>query len=128
MKFELRRFPSVALFVIDSDGKNLHKLPAIPEYAQCGSPKFSPDGSKIACDGWKSLMGEHTADAHALLINCDGSGFKDLGKGAMPSWSPDGKQFAFGQYGQENHGIWTMSADGTSRKHIEDGWGDAMVA
>ena len=53
----------------------------------------------------------------------DGGEITDLGPGAMPSWSPDGKRIAFCRY-RDVRGVWVMNADGTDEKLIDGaGWG-----
>jgi hypothetical protein len=58
------------------------------------------------------MMGDDTK--HVFVVNADGSAAKDLGLGAVPSWSPDDKQITFSQ-----SGIWIMNADGTGRRQID---------
>ena len=57
------------------------------------TPVMSPSLDRIAF-----TRGE--ADGpHLMLINPDGSGLTDLGRGAKPDWSPDGTKIVFGQGG-----------------------------
>ncbi len=110
------------LWMMDADGGNLKELFTSPRYTSLGSPAFSPDGSKIAMDGWESQNGKNGRDAHILVIDADGTNMRDLGKGAMPSWSADGTRFAFSCYSP--YGVWMMNADGTAREEIQkNGWG-----
>ncbi len=111
------------LWVMDIDGNNLKTLFTSARFTSMGSPAFSPDGSKIAMDGSEPKNGKGGHDTRILLINADGTGLKDLGDGAMPSWSADGKRFAFSRY-SPNHGVWIMNTDGTKRELLdENGWG-----
>ena len=65
--------------------------------------------------------------SHLLTCQADGQGLKDLGTGAMPSWSPDGKRITFSCY--DPRGVWTMNADGTSRELLDaEGWGGVVPA
>ncbi len=110
------------LWIMDADGNNLKELFTSPQYTAIGSPAFSPDGSRIAMDGWESQNGKNGRQAHILLINADGSSMKDVGEGAMPSWSADGKRIAFSCY--TPYGVWMMNADGSKREEIQkSGWG-----
>ena len=61
---------------------------------------------------------------HILLVDAAGGTPKDLGPGAMPSWSPDGKRFTCCQYG-EQYGVWIMNVDGTGHRQLDGngGWG-----
>ncbi|QDU07060.1 TolB family protein [Gimesia aquarii] len=92
------------------------------DYYNTGSPTFSADGQKLAFDGWKSQEGESFSNVQIMVVNSDGSDFKVLGPGAMPSWSPGGNRIAFSQ--PSPSGVAIMNADGSNRKMIETGgWG-----
>jgi len=92
------------------------------DYYNTGSPTFSPDGQKLAFDGWKSQEGESFSNVHIMVVNSDGTDFKVLGPGAMPSWSPGGNRIAFSQ--PSPSGVVIMNADGSNHKMIEPGgWG-----
>jgi Tol biopolymer transport system component len=122
MVLVLRRFLGRPLFVMGADGSHPRRLLAMPEFTDTGSPEWSPNGRKIAFDAWRGVVGERWERAHVFVVNADGSGPKDLGEGAMPSWSPDSKQLTFCQYAP--HGVWISNADGSGRKCIAaDGWG-----
>jgi TolB protein len=124
-----RRVYPVALYTIDADGKNLRRVLLMRDFTFVGSAEWSPDGRRIALDSWRPTMGEGCADARVFVVNSDGAGLKDLGAGAMPSWSPDGKQLTCSQYGRQEadarlHGIVVMNADGTGKRLIDaNGWG-----
>jgi TolB protein len=123
MVFVLRRVHGQPLFVISADGSNLHQLSGTPDSMSTGSPDWSHDGKRIAFDGWQSAFGENWGQAHVWVINADGRSPRDLGPGAMPSWSPDDKQLTYCQYGPEG-GVWIMNADGSARRQIDaEGWG-----
>ena len=109
------------LYLVDADGKNLRRLVAREDFSACGSPDWSHDG-KLAFDAWEHSLGETYVAAHIFTVNGDGTGLRDLGLGAMPSWSPDGKRIAFSHY--QPRGVFTMNADGSDRKLLdEQGWG-----
>lgn len=92
------------------------------DYYNTGSPTFSPDGSKLAHDCWKSQEGESFSNVHIMVANADGTDQKIIGPGAMPSWSPGGKRIAYSQLSPS--GVAIMNADGSDRKLIEAGaWG-----
>ena len=111
-----------ALHVMDADGRNLRPFVSCPEYTSHGSPAWSCDGSQLAFDAWRSVHGETYVDAHIFACNADGTHLKDLGVGAMPSWSPDGNRIVFSNYNPR--GVWIMNADGTNRQlRNADGWG-----
>ncbi len=111
------------LMMINADGTGLREIFSSEDFPSLGSPAFSPDGKQIAMDGWKSQNGETFSKAHILVINSDGTNFRDLGDGAMPSWSADGKQVTFSRYSPRS-GVWKMNIDGSNQELIENGgWG-----
>ena len=84
--------------MMDRDGRNLRPFVSHPEYTAHGSPAWNHDGSKLAFDAWRSVHGETYVDAHIFTCDADGTHLKDLGVGAMPSWSPDGNRIVFSNY------------------------------
>ena len=111
-----------SLHVMDADGRNLRPFVSHPEYTSHGSPAWSCDGSTLAFDAWRSAQGETYVNAHIFVCNADGAQLKDIGVGAMPSWSPDGNRIVFSNYSPR--GVWIMNADGTGRELLDaDGWG-----
>lgn len=109
-----------ALYAVDEDGTNLRELAQIPEYPKINSPDIARDGKWMALDGWKEDEGPQ--DAHLLFINLETREVRDLGPGAMPNWSPDGKWFVYSHY--QPRGVSVKSFDGLQTQLIdEDGWG-----
>ena len=80
------------------------------------SPRYSPDGKKIAFTA--EVPG---AGAEIFTMNADGTGIVRLTFSAKnsgsPSWSPDGSKIAF-QSSDNNGvpGVWVMNADGSGQK------------
>jgi Tol biopolymer transport system component len=110
------------LHVLDPDGGNAQLLMTHPEYTEHGSPEWSLDGSTIAFDACRAILGEGWSMSHLLTCQADGQALKDLGPGAMPSWSPDGTRITFSCY--DPRGVWIASADGTGRELLDaEGWG-----
>jgi Tol biopolymer transport system component len=103
---------------LDSTGAEAGHLPPAFDYDNCGSPRWSHDGSKIVYDAWHSWDGGSSNMSHVILVNSDGTSLKDLGRGALPSISPDGKRITYSQY-DNNHGVWVMNIDGTAPKLLE---------
>lgn len=102
-----------------SDGSKTYELMVIEDYAFIGSPDLSPDGKKVALDGWK--VGQQPHDARLLIADLETGDIRDLGPGAMPTWSPEGSLIAFSQY---SGGVWIRSVNGTESKQIDpNGWG-----
>jgi uncharacterized protein (TIGR03067 family) len=111
------------LYVMNADGSNPRILVTHPEYTSAGSPEWSCDSRKLAFDAWRSIYGETYTDApHIFTCNADGTELKDLGVGAMPSWSLDGKRLTFSCY-EPSNAVWIMNADGTGRELLDArGW------
>ena len=107
------------LFKIRVDGTGLEQVTRSPERA-FGSPDWSPDGNWIACDTW--LIGQGYADSKVLVMRVDGSKMREVGAGAMPSFSPDGTQLVCHTY-ESPQTIVTMNADGSGRETILHHWG-----
>ncbi|MDA0808933.1 MAG: hypothetical protein O3B68_13125 [Planctomycetota bacterium] len=112
--------PTGFLYVMNADGTGLKQLTKpIPtaEGMSHGSPDWSPDGDLIAFDAWSG----RAETSHSFTIKPDGTGLKDLGVAAMPTFSPDGKRLAFTWV---FNGQATMDLEGADRKVITpDGWG-----
>lgn len=114
----LKRFQGEPLFISNPDGSDLQTFTTMSEFTACGSPAWSHDGKNVALDAWRSLYGESYYNSHIIVVNSDGKNPKDLGDGAMPSWSTDGKRIAFSRYISGNS-VWIMNADGSDIREIE---------
>ena len=109
-------------YIATPEGEDPKVFYVAQDYYNTGSPTFSPDGQKLAFDGWKSQEGESFSNVQIMVVNSDGTDFKVLGPGAMPSWSPGGNRIAFSQ--SSPYGVVIMNADGSNHKMIEaGGWG-----
>ena len=97
------------------------KLFELTHLESVGSVSLSGDGERIAFEG--TVHGTQAAsDSHVWVCNSDGSEMRDLGPGAMPTWSPRGKRIAFCKRSPE-HGVWVMQADGSHQQLIDEaGW------
>jgi Tol biopolymer transport system component len=74
------------IYLIDAQRAKAWKLPGT---AELGAPKWSPDGSLLAVEGWDG------GDSNVYTIKPDGSDRRLVSKNAWsPSWSPDGKRLA----------------------------------
>jgi Tol biopolymer transport system component len=113
-------FPS-KLHVMNADGSGLKQIITLDDYDAQGSPTWTADGAMLAFDAWRHSAGETSGAAHIFVADADGSKPRDLGEGAMPSFSPDGKRICFTRY--EPRGVYLMNADGSERQFVDaEGW------
>ncbi len=116
-----------AVYTIDRDGSKAKYLTAAPGMISSSSPAYSHDSTMVAFDGVvrHNSLGECHLFVYALEGPFKGM-FKDFGCGNTPTWSPDDKQIAYmlnpGNSCGVEWGIWIMSADGSQRKRLCDGW------
>ena len=88
------------LFIVGTDGINLHSLSPKLEYVSLGYPKWSPDGQSIAysksgpCSDYHHLMVSdlHNGEIKAFSVNKIRPSFTDEEEIA---WSPDSNWIAF---------------------------------
>ena len=108
----------IEIYAMDADGKNARSVATIPDYPIINSPEISPDGKWIAVDGWKH--DKRLTDAHLLFIHLDLGQGRDLGLGAMPTWSADGKWIAYSKY---REGVFIRKFDEFEELQIDpSGW------
>jgi TolB protein len=111
---------SDAIYVMNADGTGLRELFELPGFPELGSPSVSPDGRRIAFDGWQE--GQSSSDGRVFIVNRDGTELIELGLALMPTWSADGRFLSVSR-GTPEYGAWIMSVDGTSAEHLSRGWG-----
>lgn len=104
--------PQNVIYVMNEDGSDLRPVtPETPNLGGHGSPDWSPDGKRLAFDIYDTR--------HSYLVNEDGTGWKDLGSGIMPTFGPYGKRLAY-----TGGGMSIMDDDGGNRETIiNEGWG-----
>ncbi len=116
-----------ALFVVNTDGSDLHRVSAWqPDF---GSASWSPDGQWILTDN---------AQGGLYVVHPDGTGRHPIilqtGPGSYfarePGWSPDGKRLVFTLYlsstNQQN--VYMARADGTDLRQVTNTGGDLDFA
>src|SRR4051812_32451381 len=84
------------------------RIPAV--LTSCLSPRWSPDGTRIAFDLWASNQ------SNVYVVNADGGTPRRLslepGESWSPAWSPDGQWIYFTSQRSGANEIWKMSATG----------------
>lgn len=114
---------NVDLFIAARDGSTRR---VAPSGAFDGDPAWSPDGTKLAFASARTkgsldvFVVELATGALYRLTDADaaggapGSGFASR----APSWSPDGTQIAYTVQAASGSQLWTMAADGTSKRQL----------
>jgi len=118
------RKDSYAIWVMDSDGKNLSMLtrPENHEHPQSNCPSWSPKGDKIAY-----FHGINVGPGSIWVINADGSNprqVSDEPEGAIcdePSWSADGSKILYSSTRRDvrngvQSAVWIANPDGTEQR------------
>lgn len=124
------KFPT--LWVINPDGSGARKLPHVKR-SEDTNPDWSPDGARIAFERCSET------NCEVWTVKADGTGAKRLGPDCLrrpdaacsdrstPTWSPNGKQLAFGSASKEVRDgtlkyteISVMNADGSGVRQVTD--------
>ncbi len=89
------------------------------------SPRFSPDGQKIAFLTIRSDFVHDRYDATLRVVDTTGGKARVLVRGMrdlqMPRWSPDGRTLAFiAEVGEQNPQIYTVPAAGGTPEELSD--------
>jgi Tol biopolymer transport system component len=102
------------VYVMNADGSGVTNLTTSPadvaSWFSQGSPKWSPDTTRIAYDG----------DDGLYVMNVDGSDQTKIAAGQDASWSPDGTRIAFEGAGGA---IWSVAPDGSGLVQLTSGVG-----
>ena len=105
-----------ALFVVDADGGAVRRI--TPWGAAFLDHAWSPDGQWIVFPRPYGELG---------LVHPDGTGLHTVpiqlpagAEAAQPSWSPDGDRIVFSLQRGERDEIWTVHADGSGLRMIND--------
>jgi Tol biopolymer transport system component len=104
------------IWAMEADGRNARKVAHVPDYPFINWPEISPDGTRVAVDGWKA--GEKNNDAVILIVDIKTGDVENAGKGCMPTWAPNGKSIALCKYGADQ-GVYIPSLDGKTEVRID---------
>ncbi len=118
LEFEFKRKSLHSLVLVSTDSSETREVYRRREFPTCGSPAVSHDGKWIAFD---VVPVEGISKSRILKMTLDGQNVHNLCDGLMPTWSPDGTQFACSRY-EGGSGVWIMNADGSAHQRISDGW------
>ncbi len=98
------------IYLIDAEGSKASKVPgSVDMYA----PAWSPDGSRLAVQGWDD------SGRNVYTIKPDGSDRQLVLRNAgSPSWSPDGKRLVVIRDGKDGGALVTIGADGSDLEQV----------
>ena len=106
---------------LDTETHESKLLFTLPDFQNAASLAVSPDGSHVAFDA--TFPGEAiTSDTQIFIASLDGASIRSVGRGTMPSWSPEGKRLAYSRY-SPTKGVWIARAEGADAQLLdESGW------
>ncbi len=114
------------IYTMEADGSDVQRLTAL-----AGSPRWSPDGKKIAfVRGLGIVDGIYVANIY--VMNADGTNQTRLTNNSVsdtsPEWSPDGTRIVFESRRQfvatsGNSQIYVMNADGSNQTRLTNNTG-----
>ena len=107
---------SSRIYVAGTDGTARGLAPLDQSGAAEYSPRWSPDGRKIAYHEWNATSQNYDI----AIANSDGSNPRVVAAGGqMPSWSPDGRRLVFvSSPTNGGGGVTVVNVDGTNRRTL----------
>lgn len=129
------------LYVMNSDGTNVTRLPAGFSTAPDGSafcqpfvlhtPKYSPDGTKIVFTGNVIPGGPDLGNTQIYLMNSDGTNIIKLTNNTSnekdPVFTSDGLRIIFASNRDGNYEVYIMNVDGSAQARLTNAIGDDDV-
>jgi dipeptidyl aminopeptidase/acylaminoacyl peptidase len=104
------------IYTMNVDGSNQKRITNISTGDACG-PVWSRDGKKIAF--YAFALTNPSRNPEIWVMDPDGSNQKRLtDHGLDPSWSPDGRQIAFGSKRDGVFQIYAMNSDGSNVRRL----------
>jgi len=98
--------------IVQADGNNRKQLSHMKHEGAC-SPRWSPDGTKIAITGFSD--NDHTI----YSMDADGENVTSITPGNNPKWSPDGKHILLTRWVRGgDSALWIVNADGSDPKKV----------
>jgi len=104
------------IYATRADGSPAWELATLKDFASASSPELSPDGTRVAFDGWK--QGESLSDRRIFIVNLNDGSIEDFGRGVLPNWSADGAWLAYTKYGTDT-GVYTRPVFGGFEELID---------
>jgi TolB protein len=104
------------LFVMDANGANSKRLTR--NNVMDVYPRFSPDGTRVC---YERYGGEGDISTYICTIRINGGDYRELARGGMPAWSPDGSEIAYVASTDDPHTngtIWVVNADGSQNVQV----------
>lgn len=105
---------------IDLKSPKSGATPLLSSTQQDSAPQFSPDGSKIAFESWRSGTQEIWVGASNGTDLVKLTSFEGPLTGS-PSWSPDGQQLAFDSRPKGHSHIYVISVTGGTPRAVTEG-------
>lgn len=108
--------PASEIFVMDANGANSKRL--TKNNVMDVDPRFSPDGTRVC---YERRGGDGDISTYICTIRINGGDYRELARGEMPAWSPDGSEIAYVATTDDprtNGTIWVVKADGSHNVQV----------
>ena len=113
------------IWVCDQEGRNPLKVTSFESASGAGTPRWSPNGERIAFDC------RAEGNGHIYVVTLKTGQVRRLTKGAsenvVPSWSKDGRSVYFSSNRTGQHHVWKMPTDGGEAVQVTRSGGFAPI-